>query len=184
MGDSEHVNRIPYFELHIRPMFRLLDHEKMLSPNLGDRAFDLYDYDSVRAKATRILERLTEEHEPAIMPFVTHGGPWPDEWIALFRRWMEKEFPRLNRAAATWTATRDVATVNIVVRAVGKKPGNDRVWIQPERAEAPRNYVLYHQPGAGGAPKDFALRDTFPDAPGVDHVMVEDASGVHRVDIT
>lgn len=182
MSDNEHENRLPYWELHILPMFRLLDHEKMLAATLGDRRIDLYSYEQVAAKATRIIERLTEEHEQSIMPLVTHGGPWPDEWIALFQRWVGKSCPRLSRVAGKWTATR--ADGSITVRVTFQKPVSDRVWVQPQRADAPRDYVLLHQPGAGGELKEFTLRDVFPDAPGVDYVMVEDTSPSRRVDIT
>jgi hypothetical protein len=184
MGDSERENRTPYWETHIRPMFRILDHEKMLAASLGDRTIDLFDYGQVVAKADRILRRLQETHIQSIMPLVTHGGPWPDEWIALFARWMGLTFPRLEILPAIWTATRDRAAGTIIVRAAFKKPGNDSVWIQPNLAAAPRNYALYHEPGAGGPMKDLTLRDTFPDAPGIDHVVYEDPEGVwQRVDV-
>lgn len=77
--------RPPVFELHIRPMFRLLDREHMTS--LVTPSIDLWNVDRVWAEREDILTRLrgTGSHN---MPGERVGGPWPVEWIALFERWI------------------------------------------------------------------------------------------------
>ena len=66
----------PSFARDIRPLFRESDRQAM------DFAFDLWDYDDVRANAEIILQRLGEGTMPC-------DGEWPDEQIASFRRWVE-----------------------------------------------------------------------------------------------
>jgi hypothetical protein len=70
----------PSYARDIRPLFRESDRESM------DFAFDLWDYDDVRAHAELILQRLTEGTMPC-------DGEWPDEQIATFRRWLESGMP-------------------------------------------------------------------------------------------
>ena len=76
--------RPPVFELHIRPMFRLLEREHMTT--LLTPGIDLWDLDAVWAKRNLILEHLRAEGLQN-MPGVAVGGPWPAEWISLFERW-------------------------------------------------------------------------------------------------
>jgi len=49
-------------------------------------AFDLGNYQDVSAHAQAILERLASGTMPC-------DGPWPEEQIALFRRWVEAGMP-------------------------------------------------------------------------------------------
>jgi hypothetical protein len=77
--------RPPVFELHIRPLFRLLDRTHMRS--LVTPGIDLWDLDTVWAAREAILTRLRGEGGQN-MPGVPVGGPWPAEWIALFERWI------------------------------------------------------------------------------------------------
>lgn len=77
--------RPPVFELHIRPMFRLLDREHMTT--LVTPPIDLWNLDAVWAERDDILMRLRGEGSQN-MPGTQVGGPWPDEWIALFERWV------------------------------------------------------------------------------------------------
>jgi hypothetical protein len=79
------MNRVTSFALHIRPLFRELDIEKMSS------WFDLSKYEEVRDHAESIYARLIDATSP--MPPTYADGPWPDEWIALFRRWMDEKTP-------------------------------------------------------------------------------------------
>ena len=75
--------RPPVFELHIRPMFRLLDREHM---SKWDPAFDLWDLDAVWTMRNEILTRVRDVGD---MPGDRYGGPWAaPEWIALFERWV------------------------------------------------------------------------------------------------
>jgi hypothetical protein len=68
------------FERDIRPLFRESDRRSM------DFAFDLYDYEEVSENAQLILSRL----ETGSMPC---DGGWPEETIALFRRWVQSGTP-------------------------------------------------------------------------------------------
>jgi hypothetical protein len=70
----------PSFARDIRPLFRESDRESM------DFAFDLWDYQDVRAHAEEIQERLEEGTMPC-------DGEWPEEQITQFRRWVEARMP-------------------------------------------------------------------------------------------
>lgn len=172
-------DRIPYWELHIRPMFRLLDHERMLSSFLGDRRIDLFDYDQVRAKAARILSRLREE-PPGCMPPDTHGGPWPEEWIALFARWSELGFPRLDVPSAQWEARRTGDKVRVTARG-NKASVTDNVWLDIVGL-SPREYILHREPGPESDPDTFEATDQFVDA-NVKSVWITDAEGRREIGI-
>ncbi len=74
--------RPPVFELHIRPMFRLLDREHM---SKWVASFDLWDLSAVWEQRTEILTRVRDAGD---MPGHRYGGPWPPEWIDLFERWL------------------------------------------------------------------------------------------------
>jgi hypothetical protein len=63
------------YESDIRPLFRDKDRERM------EFAFDLWSYEDVKENADAILERLSEGDMPC-------DGPWPDEQVELFRRWV------------------------------------------------------------------------------------------------
>jgi hypothetical protein len=79
---DEQQPRPPVFELHIRPMMRLLDREHMRT--LVHEPTDLWDLDTVWSLRTEILTRVRDTRD---MPGIRYGGPWPDEWISLFERW-------------------------------------------------------------------------------------------------
>jgi hypothetical protein len=83
MADDQ---RPPVFELHIRPMFRLLDREHMLT--LIEPGFDLWKLERVWEMRNDILLRLRGEGGQN-MPGLAVGGPWPAEWIDLFERWTQ-----------------------------------------------------------------------------------------------
>jgi hypothetical protein len=78
--------RPPVFELHIRPMLRLLDREHMLT--LIEPGFDLWELGKVWEMRNDILLRLRGEGSQN-MPGLQVGGPWPTEWIDLFERWTQ-----------------------------------------------------------------------------------------------
>jgi hypothetical protein len=67
------MNRLTSYALHIKPLFRPLDIEHGT-------------YDGVKANADEILNRVRDNDAP--MPPAVDGGPWPDEWVALFERWI------------------------------------------------------------------------------------------------
>ena len=70
------------YGLHIRPLFTLEQRDCMLE---GPRGFDLHDYQAVAARAELIHARLADLSMPA-----DDSGPWPPEWIAIFRRWIDE----------------------------------------------------------------------------------------------
>ena len=79
----------PSFDNHIRLMFRSIDIRHMQSVK-----FDLSDYEDVKAFSNDILKRLKETDDSKVMPPIEDGGPWPEEWIALFERWIDAGYPR------------------------------------------------------------------------------------------
>ena len=68
------------YEADIRPLFRDKDRERM------EFAFDLWSYDDVKDNADALLERLEEGDMPC-------DGPWPEDQVALFKRWVEAGSP-------------------------------------------------------------------------------------------
>ena len=70
----------PSFARDIQPLFRESDRESM------QFAFDLWDYQDVRANAEDILERLSDGSMPC-------DSEWPEEYITLFRSWIEAGMP-------------------------------------------------------------------------------------------
>ena len=70
----------PSFARDIQQLFRESDREAM------EFAFDLWDFDDVRTNAQAILERLTGGTMPC-------DEEWPEEQLALFRRWIEARMP-------------------------------------------------------------------------------------------
>lgn len=73
------ANRPASFALHIAVMFTD-EQRRCMSPFL-----DLGSYDEVKASAETTFERVKDHSMPA-----DESGPWPDEWIALFRRWIDE----------------------------------------------------------------------------------------------
>jgi len=160
----------PRFELHIRPMFRAIDREHMLS------RFDLWSYGHVVANIDVLLSRLSTD-----MPTVSSGGPWPPEWVDLFRRWKDSGCKQLELGAATYT--RSQVGNKFVIVAEGTFPAGDyRGWLQmAEEAGQERTYFLYFDrpdvPGSG-APQRFSFRERYP-VTDTRSVVVRDAGGDH-----
>ena len=77
-GTHEQVS----FEQDVRPLFRERDRGSMRE--VAD--FDLWSRDDVAEHSQAILERLEDGSMPC-------DQPWPDERIALFRRWVEGGMP-------------------------------------------------------------------------------------------
>ena len=70
------TGNVPSFARDIKSLFRESDRNSM------DFVFDLWDYQDVHTHAQNILERL----EDGTMPC---DEEWPQEQIALFRRWID-----------------------------------------------------------------------------------------------
>ena len=75
--------RTTSYALHIRPLFRQVDIDHMAAFGVN-----LAAHEDVRANAATILTRLQDPSKP--MPPVVDNGPWPEEWIALFDRWIKE----------------------------------------------------------------------------------------------
>lgn len=73
------ANRPASFALHIAVMFTD-EQRRCMSPYL-----DLGSYDEVKANAEAVFDRVNDHSMPA-----DESGPWPNEWIALFRRWVDE----------------------------------------------------------------------------------------------
>jgi hypothetical protein len=71
------------YALHIRPLFTQVDIDHM-----AEFGVDLATHLGVRANAAAILTQLQDPRRP--MPPVADSGPWPEEWIALFDRWIKE----------------------------------------------------------------------------------------------
>ena len=85
--ESDRMAVKPSFKNHIVQMFRKEDIEKM------EPYFDLTDYDAVKAKADVIIDRISRGADAGgLMPPKANGGPWPQEWIDLFKRWKDDGF--------------------------------------------------------------------------------------------
>jgi hypothetical protein len=82
------MNRPTSFKLHILPLFRSDPDVAHMNDQVG---IDLTDYNTVKAISTKILTRL--RGIGPLMPPAANGGPWPDEWIALFERWIQENHP-------------------------------------------------------------------------------------------
>ena len=71
---------MPSFARDLRPLFRDSDIEEM------QFAFDLSQYDDVKANADGIYDHLAEGSMPC-------DDAWPADRVALFRQWMEEGYP-------------------------------------------------------------------------------------------
>ncbi|MFG3055870.1 hypothetical protein ACGFZP_33655 [Kitasatospora sp. NPDC048239] len=165
--------RTPVFELHIRPMFRATDREHMAF------AVDLWDFDSVVENADDILARV----DGAGMPPDADGGPWPEEWIALFRRWHESGHKRLQTGTATFTLTRTDSAVTVT--ATGTFPAAGFTgWLQLEsETDSAKTYVLYLEPPdapVAGTPAAFTLKERYHPTD-TRLVFAHDSSGVQQL---
>lgn len=161
--------RTPVFELHILPLFRVTDRDHMRT------MIDLFDYDTVVEHANTILTRVEAD-----MPTPGTGGPWPEEWAALFRRWRDTGFKRLALGQATYTI--QPSGVSTVLIAQGQAPGTGfRAWLQVDAETDQRiQYVLFLEaPDSGGdaTPTNFIARERLR-AGEARSIAVRDASGV------
>ncbi|MFE2724750.1 hypothetical protein [Kitasatospora sp. NPDC059327] len=165
--------RTPVFELHIQPMFRSIDRAHMTFFT------DLWDYDSVVANADDILSRI----DGTGMPPDETGGPWPDEWIAVFRRWHASGHKRLQLGTATFAFSH--TGPNNSVTATGTLPAAGfNGWLQLEKeTDTAKTYVLYYEAPdtpVPGTPPAFALKERYPDSD-TRSVFARDSTGVQQL---
>jgi hypothetical protein len=172
------------WELHILPMMRSIDRDHML--RLGpNRRLDLYDYDQVRARATPDGEGnniFLNWIEDGAMPPPNAGGPWPEEWIALFKRWIKDEYARLELTAGSYAAVRTGGTVKVTAR-VELPSVEDAAWLDRTNLSSPvREYNLWHEPnGEPDEPFPTVASDSFEAGPEVTMVVINDKAGRHEV---
>ncbi|WP_373413917.1 hypothetical protein [Ensifer aridi] len=137
----------PYFELHIRPMFRPIDREHMRS------RFDLWNYDAVKSNAANIL---TAVNQPAAfaMPTKAFGGPWPQGWVDVFQKWVNLGCPRLALSKGTYDVDRLAdASVRLSV-SVSLTNGAEDAWIDKgTSAQGTAEYTVYLRPAPNGEVK-------------------------------
>lgn len=72
-------NRPVSYALHIRPLFTQNQVDCMAF------LFQLDVYSDVKSNAEDIYARLADKSMP-----MDETRPWPDEWITLFRRWIDE----------------------------------------------------------------------------------------------
>jgi len=169
----------PYFELHIRPMFRAIDRDHMLF------RLDLWDYDKVTALAPRIAEMLRKA-PPAGMPTKAAGGPWPEGWIQVFESWIATGFQRLQMTAGVYSARRltngqILLSVSVQIQNGAADAWLDRVPSVPTQAE----YVFYLRPAPAGTTEP-ARTEQFAEVldSTIANVVVTDTAGRHDVTVT
>jgi hypothetical protein len=168
------------FEIHIRQIVRLLERDNMLFK------FDLWNYDQVKAHADKILSRIGGDRS---MPPAEYGGPWPLEWVALFQRWKDEGFGRLDLGTADLSLLKATRTGNLVkITAKGQVPSPGYVaWLDAAIPESgKREYTLYWEPPAvaeAPSPTPFDVDARFKDGTGMTQIIVQDSAGPHTVAI-
>ncbi len=173
--DAPADTRRTCFEIHIRPMMRLIDHDHMLFRAPEGQRMDLFSYDEVKQHASAILERLRYN-----MPTVPYGGPWPAEWIQLFERWMVENYPRLEPYHGTYDVRKDKQGMVVLTGNADTVLADDRIWFERfSTSESPREYFLYREPGNPKQPNVSTVKivERFPAVPGVTTVTVIDSTG-------
>ncbi len=186
------VERKPIFELHIRPLFRLLDRQHMLRIN---RDLDLWDYDAVKTHSARILHKVKVpgEGDGSRMPTERTGGAWPSEWIDLFERWIQGGFRRALLGTARNLVLREDSDLDLITLScrtdVPRSNDNGSLaWFESEstpRAAMPA-YRLYILPGedlsAPPSTVEISCVERI-DGPIPQGVTVVDAAGTHLVNL-
>jgi hypothetical protein len=181
-------DRAPVFELHIRPMFRILDREHMAKwVNL----FDLWDIAAVWQHRKQILRRVRDTQD---MPGTRYGGPWPPEWTQVFERWMatgsDTELGHHLVPAITQGdyqiqsigGEKRRVTVDVVAPSAGC-----RAWFELEAADATqRVYTLYLEPAY---PKEAPQPTTTNAVEGfikgtATRLVINDAGGRHEISVS
>src|SRR5258708_16531743 len=106
-------------------MIRELDRQHMLQE--GSQP-DLWEATVVKNKAKLILRFLESKKDETTMPPLAYGGPWPEEWVLLFNRWVSEGCPTLDLGGATSYAAQRGGALIVVTAAVQKPGPNVAVW--------------------------------------------------------
>jgi hypothetical protein len=179
------TERTPVFEMHIRPLFRLVDRQHMLRvrPDL-----DLWDYDAVKNHAAAIVQRIGGP-SPS-MPTAGVGGAWPSEWVALFNRWVQGGFRRLapaqGRDYKLAKAADGRCTLSCKVDIPDTDQGDSVAWLDVVSAGPPTaSYQLVIYPGEAFPPPaqtiEVTCQEPVDPASAAVGVSVVDANGIHTV---
>ncbi|WP_429933072.1 hypothetical protein [Agrobacterium vitis] len=73
------TNRAVSFASHVKTMFSADQRQCMLG------YLDLWSHPDVSANAENILNQVSNGSMP-----MDETGPWPNEWVSLFSRWMSE----------------------------------------------------------------------------------------------
>ena len=179
--------RAPVFELHIRPMIRLLDREHM---SKWVKAFDLWDLSAVWENRLGILAKVRDVQD---MPGTRYGGPWPQEWIRLFERWvatgsdavpghhLQVAVPMGDYRIQVMGGEKRRVSVDVTVPSSGC-----RVWFDLESIDGgKRTYTLYLEPAYPPQepnPTEMIAIEPFTKGDAT-RLMIRDANGIHEVPI-
>ncbi|WP_422358853.1 hypothetical protein [Reichenbachiella sp.] len=135
------MHRKVLFELHIKPLFRAIDRDHMLWH------FDLWNPDSFYERngqpkmhvINAILDHLTS-NGPDQMPPNNNAGPWPEEWIDLYRRWIDEGCGRLSLTKGDYQIRKDGSTVKLFAK-IEIDQGAECWW---ERQYEGSDSYIYH----------------------------------------
>jgi hypothetical protein len=188
MADDQ---RPPVFELHIRPMFRLLDREHMLT--LREPGFDLWELDRVWEMRNDILERLRGEGSHN-MPGLAVGGPWPPELIDLFERWTQNPTAddighHLVLAQASGPFELEPVSADkrrLHAKVVAPSDGCHAWFALDSITAGQREYTLYLEPAQPAQPpgeRPLQVRELFEKGDAT-KLLIHDAAGTHELAVT
>lgn len=171
------ATRQPVFELHIRPMFRVIDWAHMLPKRIGTEQIDLWNYDFVSNHAKAIYEELTSAIP---MPTRMTGGPWPEEWIAVFERWRSEGCKRLSLAAGSDYKLRLIGSSLTLSCSATLQDVSSRAWFDfVDPLIETRTYRLVEEPlpdGQTGTPFPTTIKEQILST-AINSVVVEDSAG-------
>jgi hypothetical protein len=183
--------RPPVFELHIRPMLRLLDREHMLT--LIEPGFDLWELEKVWEMRNDILLRLRGEGSQN-MPGLQVGGPWPAEWIDLFERWTQNPTPDdighhlvLAQPAGQYQLQPLSGSKRRLQAKVIAPTGGCHAWFELDSiTSGQREYRLYLEPALPAQPPDatpLQARELFEKGDAT-KLLIHDAAGAHELPLS
>jgi hypothetical protein len=169
------ADRVPIYELHIRPLFRVIDRAHMAL------FFDLGDHDALQGHAQKILLRLRHG-----MPPESTGGPWPPELITMFERWVNAGCPRLTVGTGSQFQFTKSGTSYHLECVVQVPNDTTQCWLDIVDVDpAHRSYRIYVQPNsAPAAPTPVTVSDDFDETASITSVTVFDGAGTQTIPVT
>lgn len=181
-------DRVPVFELHIRPMFRVLDREHMAK---WVELLDLWDVDAVWQRRKKILIKVRDVQD---MPGTRYGGPWPPEWVQIFERWMatgSDTEPGHHLVLATAQGDYQIESLGDGKRRLSVKvsapTAGCRTWLELESLNGTeRVYTLYLEPAypkEDPQPTTIDAREVFRKGSST-IIVIHDAAGRHEIGLT